>query len=89
MLAPHLHNRPHSHVAASLLVSLGREPIRVQLAGHWITAEAVWAAPDVDQALGQAEDLLFRVRSGESTKDFTPIRDILDKYLEESASIHG
>ena len=51
MLAPHLHNRPHSHVAASLLVSLGREPIRVQLAGHWITAEAVWAAPDVDQAL--------------------------------------
>ena len=51
MLAPHLHNRPHSHVAASLLVSLGSEPIRVQLAGHWITAEAVWAAPDVDQAL--------------------------------------
>ncbi|MEP3652722.1 MAG: AraC family transcriptional regulator, partial [Alloalcanivorax venustensis] len=51
MLAPHLHNRPHSHVAASLLVSLGREPIRVQLAGHWITADAVWAAPDVDQAL--------------------------------------
>ncbi|HAB04025.1 MAG TPA: hypothetical protein DCE35_00120 [Alcanivorax sp.] len=51
MLAPHLHNRTHSHVAASLLVSLGSEPIRVQLAGHWITAEAVWAAPDVDQAL--------------------------------------
>ncbi len=51
MLAPHLHNRPHSHVAASLLVSLGGEPIRVQLAGHWITARAVWAAPDVDQAL--------------------------------------
>jgi len=44
---------------------------------------------DVDQALGQAEDLLFRVRGGESVKDFTPIRDILDQYLEESASSQG
>lgn len=50
MLAPRLHNRPHSHVAASLLVGLDG-PIRVQLAGHWLTAPAVWAAPDVNQAL--------------------------------------
>jgi AraC-like DNA-binding protein len=50
MLAPRLHNRPHSHVAASLLVGLC-EPISVQLAGHWLSAEAVWAAPDVNQAL--------------------------------------
>ncbi|WP_323133010.1 helix-turn-helix domain-containing protein [Alloalcanivorax marinus] len=50
MLAPHLHNRPHRHVAASLLVGL-TAPIRVQLAGHGLTAEAVWAAPDVEQAL--------------------------------------
>lgn len=50
MLAPRLHNRPHSHVAASLLVGL-EQPISVQLAGHWLTAQAVWAAPDVNQAL--------------------------------------
>lgn len=50
MLAPRLHNRPHSHVAASLLVGLA-QPISVQLAGHWLTAQAVWAAPDVKQAL--------------------------------------
>lgn len=50
MLAPRLHNRPHRHVAASLLVGL-EQPIRVQLAGHWLTAPAVWAAPDLSQAL--------------------------------------
>lgn len=50
MLAPRLHNRPHRHVAASLLVGL-MQPISVQLAGHWLTAPAVWAAPDVSQAL--------------------------------------
>lgn len=50
MLAPRLHNRPHRHVAASLLVGL-QQPISVQLAGHWLTAPAVWAAPDVSQAL--------------------------------------
>ncbi|UWN50363.1 hypothetical protein ASALC70_02584 [Alcanivorax sp. ALC70] len=50
MLAPRLHNRPHRHVAASLLVGLAA-PIRVQLAGHRLTAKAVWAAPDVEQAL--------------------------------------
>ncbi|MBL7250916.1 helix-turn-helix domain-containing protein [Alloalcanivorax sp. C16-2] len=50
MLAPHLHNRPHRHVAASLLVGLAA-PIRVHLAGHRVTAKAVWAAPDLEQAL--------------------------------------
>ncbi len=50
MLAPRLHNRPHRHVAASLLVGL-TQPISVQLAGHWLSAPAVWAAPDVNQAL--------------------------------------
>ncbi|HCE41194.1 MAG TPA: AraC family transcriptional regulator, partial [Alcanivorax sp.] len=37
MLAPRLHNRPHRHVAASLLVGLAA-PIRVQLAGHRLTS---------------------------------------------------
>ena len=44
---------------------------------------------DLDRALGQAEDLLFRVRSGQAIRDFVPIREVLDQYLEESAAIPG
>ncbi|MBI2855721.1 MAG: replicative DNA helicase [Chloroflexi bacterium] len=44
---------------------------------------------DVDRALGQAEDLLFRIRSGHAVRDFVPLREVLDQYLEESAAIQG
>jgi len=40
------------------------------------------AGPDVDTNLSQAEDILFRLRHGQSPRDFTPIRQILDKYFE-------
>ncbi|KAF0802887.1 hypothetical protein A6D6_03878 [Alcanivorax xiamenensis] len=50
MLASALRNRPHRHVAASLLVGL-EEPLRVQIAGHWVRSAMVWVAPDVEQAL--------------------------------------
>ena len=46
-------------------------------------------AADVDSALSQAEDLLFRIHTGRTVRDFVPIRDVLDQYLEESASIGG
>jgi len=42
------------------------------------------AAPDVDASLNQAEDILFRLRSKESTRDFVPIRSLLSHYFEES-----
>ena len=42
---------------------------------------------DVDAALSKAEDVLFRVRSGQPTRGFVPIREILDQYMEERASI--
>ena len=42
---------------------------------------------DVDQALSQAEDLLFRIRSGQEIREFVAIRDVLDQYLEESARL--
>ncbi|MDP6102806.1 MAG: replicative DNA helicase [Dehalococcoidia bacterium] len=44
---------------------------------------------DVDRALSQAEDLLFGIRSGQETRDFIAIRDVLDHYLEESARLEN
>ncbi len=44
---------------------------------------------DIDAALGKAEEILFRVRGGESGRDFLHIRTVLDRYMEESASIQG
>ncbi len=40
--------------------------------------------PDEDQALSRAEDILFRLRRGQDSRDFVRIKDVLDQYLEES-----
>ena len=45
--------------------------------------------PDVEATLSRAEDVLFRVRTGRSSRDFIHIREILDKFLEESAAVGG
>lgn len=42
------------------------------------------AGPDEDSALSKAEDILFHLRRGQSPRDFVHIRDVLDKYLEDS-----
>jgi replicative DNA helicase len=49
-----------------------------------IAAIGYEAGPDIDAALGRAEDTLFRLRRGESRRDFVHIRHVLDRYLEES-----
>jgi len=41
--------------------------------------------PDVDRSLNRAEDILFRLRHGQSPRDFVHIRQVLDKYFEETA----
>ena len=41
------------------------------------------AGPDVDAALTEAEDLLYRLRIGKGDREFVPLRDILNQYLEE------
>jgi len=51
-------------------------------AGNQISAIGYEADPDVDAALGRAEDTLFRLRRGESQRDLTHIRQVLDKYFE-------
>ncbi|MBI4232940.1 MAG: replicative DNA helicase [Chloroflexi bacterium] len=42
---------------------------------------------DVEGALNHADDLLFRLRTGRPGRDFVHIREVLDRYLEESAAI--
>ena len=43
------------------------------------------ADPDVDASLSRAEDALFRIRHGQSPRDFVHIRQVLDRYFEPTA----
>ena len=52
-------------------------------AARRIEAIGYEADPDVDTSLGKAEDVLFRLRHGQSPRDFVHIRQVLDKYFEE------
>jgi replicative DNA helicase len=51
-------------------------------AGSQIAAIGYEADPDVDAAFSRAEDALFRLRHGQSQRDFVHIRQVLDKYFE-------
>ena len=51
-------------------------------AARQIEAIGYQADPDVDTSLNKAEDILFRLRHGQSSRDFTHIRQVLDKYFE-------
>ncbi|MFC1987794.1 replicative DNA helicase [Chloroflexota bacterium] len=42
------------------------------------------ANPDVDTSLNRAEDVLFKLRHGQSPRDLVHIRQVLDKYFEEA-----
>ncbi len=44
---------------------------------------------DVEIALDQAEEMLFRVRTGRGTRDFRHIREVLDVYMEETATLNA
>ena len=44
---------------------------------------------DADAALSKAEDMLYRVRTARSTRDFMHIRQVLDQYMEEAASLQA
>jgi replicative DNA helicase len=54
------------------------------MAAGQIEAIGYEAGPDVDAALGKAEDILFRLRRGQRPWDFVPIRELLNRYFEES-----
>ena len=65
--------------------SIMRQLIRV---GGDIAAIGYESGPDPEESLSKAENLLFRVRSGRGSSDFTHIRDVLDTYIEESSALH-
>ena len=44
---------------------------------------------DADAALSKAEDMLYRVRTARSTRDFIHLREVLDQYMEEMASLQA
>ncbi len=43
--------------------------------------------PDVSKALSRAEDLLFGIRAGTRSRDFVPIREALEPYLETTSPL--
>lgn len=55
---------------------------RLIIAGRQIQALGYGGGSDVDAILGRAEELLFRLRHGQTGRDFVHIRQVLDRYLE-------
>jgi len=53
-------------------------------AASQIAAIGYEAGPDLDDSLGRAENILFRLRHARSRGDFVHIRQLLDRYFEES-----
>jgi len=51
-----------------------------------IAAIGYEANPDIDASLSRAEEVLFRLRHGQSPRDFVLIRQVLDKYFEAAPS---
>ncbi len=55
-------------------------------AADQISAIGYQADADVDNSLNQAEDVLFKLRHGQSPRDFVHIRQVLDRYFETAPS---
>lgn len=58
-------------------------------AGDRISAIGYEAGPDVEDSLARAEGALFRLRRGQGAGDLTHIRQVLDKYFEETPATTG
>ncbi len=56
-------------------------------AARQIEAVGYQADPDVDNSLNKAEDILFRLRHGQSPRDLVHVRQVLDRYFETPPSI--
>jgi replicative DNA helicase len=62
---------------------------RLIAAGGQISNIGYRADPDVDRSLNDAEDVLFRLRHGQSRRDLTHIRQVLDRYFETTTEAEG
>ena len=54
LLSNGIHNRPHRHVAASVLIGLDG-PIKIQIEGEWRLLDGAIVAPEIEQALDSQE----------------------------------
>ena len=59
---------------------------RLISAADQIAAIGYQADADVDASLSRAEDILFKLRHGQSLRDFVHIRQVLEKYFETTPS---
>ena len=58
-------------------------------AGDRISAIGYESGPDVEESMAKAEGLLFKLRRSHGTSDLTHIRQVLDKYFEETPETDG
>jgi replicative DNA helicase len=56
-------------------------------ASKQIAAIGYESPPDIDDTLDQAEGILFQLRHGQPLRGFIHIRDVLDRYFEESGFV--
>jgi len=56
-------------------------------AARQIEAVGYQADPDVEASLNRAEDILFRLRHGQSPRDLVHVRQVLDRYFETPPSV--
>ena len=81
IVATSLHIEHYAQIVSRL--SLMRRLIN---AGSQIAAIGYEADPDVDAALGRAEDALFKLRHERGQRDLTHIRQVLDRFFETPPS---
>ena len=70
----------------ALLISQHSTMRRLIQAASRISELGYGGTDNVDATIRKAEDALFAVRGTTPTKDFVPLRDIYDEYLQEQAS---
>ncbi|MBI4295236.1 MAG: replicative DNA helicase [Chloroflexi bacterium] len=73
----------HARYYAQNVHRLGVMRRLIDAAGR-IAALGYEASSDADSVLNNAEDILFRLRHGQSGRDFVHIREVLDQYFEET-----
>ncbi len=56
---------------------------RLIYAAEQISTIGYNAGPEIDLNLSKAEDLLFQIRTGQDFREFSSIRDLLNKYFDE------
>jgi replicative DNA helicase len=71
----------HAHIVYRLAVMRRLIDAAAQIANIGYQADS-----DLDASLDRAEDFLFKLRHGQSARDLTHIRQVLDKYFETTAA---